>query len=239
MELKKMQLSKRLQAVVDNVTVGNRVADIGCDHAYISIYLIEHKIATKVIAMDINKGPLKKAVENIKKYGYEKDIDIRLSDGAKKLEEGEADTILIAGMGGALMTKILSDSTKVVDGVQELVLQPQSEIFLVRKHFHKIGFQIIKENMVIDEGKYYVMMKAVKGIEHYQREVHYRYGKILLEQKHPILKEQLQKEYATTTKLLEQLSKNPSEHAASRMEELKEILQYIEEGMSYYDTKSI
>ena len=89
------------------ITKGGKVADIGCDHAYLSIYMIKHQIAESVIAMDVNRGPLERARDNIRKSGYENQINVRLSDGIKELNVGEADTLLIAGMGGGLIQKIL------------------------------------------------------------------------------------------------------------------------------------
>ncbi|BCN32239.1 tRNA (adenine(22)-N(1))-methyltransferase [Anaeromicropila herbilytica] len=253
-----MQLSKRLQAVADLVTVGNRVADIGCDHAYTSIYLMENHIASHIIAMDINKGPLERANENIEKTGFKDRIETRLSDGAAKLKEDEVDTILIAGMGGSLMVKILSDSESVVSMVNEFILQPQSEIFLVRKYLHEIGCDIQYETMFIDEGKYYVVIKATRDTKNmianpsdeedkkrhydpkrlpkkYDKEVHYLYGKLLLENKNRILEEFLEKEYHTTSNILNHLTEKETEHAKERVEELKQKLQYIIEGMNYYD----
>jgi len=125
-----MQLSKRLQAVADSVTRDNRVADVGCDHAYISIYLIQQHIAPHVIAMDINKGPLERGRKNIERLGFSSHIETRLSDGLHELNPGEADTILIAGMGGALTVRILEEGLTTVKKCKELVLGPQSELFL-------------------------------------------------------------------------------------------------------------
>ncbi|WP_281532059.1 tRNA (adenine(22)-N(1))-methyltransferase [Anaerocolumna aminovalerica] len=156
-----MQLSKRLQAVADSVTKGNRVADVGCDHAYISIYLISQNIAPSVIAMDVNKGPLERGQENIKRLGLGGQIETRLSDGLYKLNPGEADTILIAGMGGALTVRILEEGLASVKKCRELVLQPQSELAFVRKFLEQIEFEIVAEQMLIDDGKYYTIIKAI------------------------------------------------------------------------------
>ncbi|WP_313127926.1 class I SAM-dependent methyltransferase [Anaerocolumna sp.] len=156
-----MQLSKRLQAVADSVTKGNRVADVGCDHAYISIYLIRQNIAPGVIAMDVNKGPLERGRENIERLGLDSRIETRLSDGLHKLNPGEADTILIAGMGGALTVRILEEGLASVKKCKELVLQPQSELAFVRKFIEQIEFEIVAEQMLIDDGKYYTIIKAI------------------------------------------------------------------------------
>lgn len=114
-----MQLSKRLQAVVNLITRGAKVADVGCDHAYISIYMVEKNLASKVIAMDVNRGPLERAKENIRCCHYDNQIETRLSDGLQELKPGEADTLLIAGMGGALMQRILTGKMEVLEQVRE------------------------------------------------------------------------------------------------------------------------
>jgi len=232
-----MQISKRLGAAVALVTKNNRVADIGCDHAYTSIYLVENKIASKVIACDINKGPLQRAKENISRYGYSAIIETRLSDGAKKIEHGEVDTLLVSGMGGGLVVKILSDSKEVVESCTELILQPQSEIYLVRKYLHEIGYQITDENMVIDEGKYYVMMRATKadGHQRYSDEVCYQYGALLLKNKNEILYQFLNKEKGTYEGILHMLFKMQTEHSKKREDEVKQQLEYIVEGLRYYE----
>ena len=104
-----MQLSKRLQALADLVSQDHVLADVGCDHGYIPVFLIQNQRRPKAIAMDIGEGPLKRAQENIRSYGLEGYIETRLSDGLSKLQPGEADTILISGMGGPLMEKILTE----------------------------------------------------------------------------------------------------------------------------------
>lgn len=229
-----MQLSIRLKAVADSVTKGNRVADVGCDHAYISIYLIENNIAPQVIAMDVNKGPLERARENITLYGYEERIQTRLSDGLEKLILGEADTILLAGMGGALMVRILTEGKAVVNKCTELVLQPQSELQVVRRYLHRIGYSIIEEHMVKDEGKFYTIIKAVISdteAEQYSSEVYYFYGKKLLEQGLPVVKEYLDREKCLRLEVVEALEQNSTEKAVLRLEEIRQELLYIEEAM--------
>ncbi|WP_455715613.1 tRNA (adenine(22)-N(1))-methyltransferase [Anaerosporobacter sp.] len=232
-----MQISKRLGAAVALVTKNNRVADIGCDHAYTSIYLVENRIAPKIIACDINKGPLERAKENIARFGYSSIIETRLSDGAKNIEPGEVDTLLVSGMGGGLVVKILSDSKEVVESCSELILQPQSEIFLVRKYLHKIGYQITDENMIIDDGKYYVVMRATKEDyqQRYTKEVCYQYGAKLLENKNEILYQFLMKEKATYESIQNKLLTMQTEHSKKREEEVKQQLEYIEEGLQYYE----
>ncbi len=234
-----MQLSKRLQMVVDFVTKGVRVADVGCDHAYISIYLIEHGIATSTVALDINKGPLMRAGENINKYGYQDRIETRLSDGLKKLKPGEADTIVIAGMGGPLMVKILSDSRESVEAAKELVLQPQSEIDTLRAYLHNSGFAIVEEAMCKEDGKYYTAMRAIKKEEGVDtadalNPVFLHYGKWLLKEKNPVLQEFLKKEQKKAVSILAALEQTNTEGAQSRKESLKEEITLLENALEFY-----
>lgn len=158
-----MELSKRLQAVANLVSNGRSVADIGCDHGYVSIYLAKERLANKVIAMDVNEGPLLHAKANVQKYGMSKKIEIRLSDGTAALQPGEVDTLLISGMGGKLIMRIVEAGLDRLGDFAELILQPQSEVFLVRAFLREHGYEIVDEDFVIEDGKNYPMMKAQKA----------------------------------------------------------------------------
>ncbi len=158
-----MQISRRLQAVADMVTSGSRVADIGTDHAYIPIFLMENGIIPRAVAMDVNAGPLARARAHIEARGLSEKIETRLSDGLTALAPGEADCIVIAGMGGPLTVRILTEGKDRLAGCRELILQPQSEIRLVRAYLEQKGWRIVREEMVCEDGKYYPMMRAVPG----------------------------------------------------------------------------
>ena len=112
-------LSARLQAVAGLVTDGYRLADIGTDHAYIPIWLVKTGRIPGAVAADINKGPLKRAMEHIRANGLESRIDIRLSDGFAALTPGEVQSAVLAGMGGGLMIRILKEGIRVVECLDE------------------------------------------------------------------------------------------------------------------------
>lgn len=236
-----MQLSKRLLAVASMVTPGNRVADVGCDHAYTSIYLVEHGITDRVIAMDVNQGPIDRAKENIEKYGYVNKIETRKSNGLEKLLSEEVQTILIAGMGGGLTLQILEERQELVQQVKELILQPQSEINKVRIQLQEWGYVIDREDMVKDEGKFYMMLRAVSkeaemtsGQYELTRREHFYYGRQLLEERHPVLKEFLLWEHELAVNILKSLRAEQTENARMRGKEIEERIAIINCGLEYY-----
>ncbi|MCC8029133.1 MAG: class I SAM-dependent methyltransferase [Lachnospiraceae bacterium] len=231
-----IKISGRMSALIALVTPGQRLADVGCDHGYIPIYLCREGIIPSAIAMDINPGPLARAQDHIAACGLRERIQTRLSDGLKELGENEADAVLIAGMGGFLMRRILCEEGAVPENVSELVLQPQSDADEVRRCVREIGFVIADEDMVEEDGKFYPMMKArrrppergweqgktVSGEQHTERgrspeperagqsgwEIlcEDMFGPVLLRKRHPVLLRWLERELKTTEAILSRLN---------------------------------
>ena len=232
-----MELSKRLQAVADMVTPGMRLADVGTDHAYIPIYLVEQHVIPEAIAMDINRGPLERAKEHIREYGFENKIKTRLSDGLQKLEAGEADAMIAAGMGGALVIKILEDRSEVAKRLKELILQPQSELGKVRRYLLDHGYQIIEENMILEDGKYYPMMKVLPCQEEeapiYTSE-ELEYGRCLLQNANPVLKQYLEREIQLNEGIIESLHVQQTERAKCRQDEMRQKNMEIRKVLEKY-----
>ena len=169
-EIKKtrLRLSERLKLVASFVPEGSRIADIGTDHGYVPIYLAEIGKIKSALAMDVRKGPLARADEHIEEYRHDVgdaaiSIETRLSNGLEKLQAKEADTVIIAGMGGELMLRILRDGAHMYDSVKHYVLSPQSELSAFRHGLEKLGISILEEQMLMDEGKYYVILHAAPG----------------------------------------------------------------------------
>lgn len=234
-----MELSKRMYAVASLVTTGNRIADIGTDHAYIPIFLIQKQHIPSAIAMDVNDGPLMRATEHIREYALEDRIETRLSDGFQELKAGEADTAIIAGMGGNLVIRILKEHWNITCSLKECVLQPQSEIAKVRAFLLEEGFLFIEEDMALDDEKYYPMMKVVPPSQKRNPEVwtetQLRFGKLLLEKQHPVLYQYLQREERIHRQILKSLESKDGERIEQRKRELEEELLHIREGLEYYE----
>nr|WP_297766506.1 class I SAM-dependent methyltransferase [uncultured Butyrivibrio sp.] len=150
------------------------VADVGCDHGYVSIYLLQSGIAKGAIAMDVRKGPLSGAYDNIREYGLDGLIETRLSDGLKELSAGEANTLIVAGMGGKLMMRILDEGDPGMLGISQGILQPQSDIDEFRAYIRNKGYIIADEKVLLDDGKFYFPMRVVFGDERLAADRHGR-----------------------------------------------------------------
>lgn len=234
-----MQLSLRLSAIAEMVMEGNRLVDVGCDHGYLPVYLVLTHRIPGAIAMDVRSGPLMRAREHIEEYGVGAYIETRLSDGLSALKKGEGDTLVIAGMGGPLMERILVQGKEIACSFKELILQPQSDIPHFRGFLLESGYEIISENMIFEDGKYYPMMKAVwKGLPQlpWTKEELY-FGKFLLSRKNPVLKEYLKREKRIREEILKNLSNSSGEGGMRRMKEVEEEMRLIEEALKKYESE--
>lgn len=239
-----IKLSDRMKCIADIVTPGKRVADIGCDHALVSIYLAQSGLAEKVIAMDVAQGPLSSAAKNIEKYGLSEKIETRLSDGMTALKPEETDAAVIAGMGGLLIVDILkkglSPELSVITDQYELNLSPQSEIPEVRRFLRENSFCIVDEQMMQEDGKYYNIIKAIfrapgntadsateniendtgKSVSDNRIKIADTYGEKLIQKKSPVLKKFLEEKIEKLNGIYCRLSKQTGENVIDRMAEI-------------------
>lgn len=226
-----MNVSKRLNRLALMVTEGSRLADVGTDHGYVPISLCEGKQIPSAIAMDINEGPLLRAKSHIEEAGLTGYIQTRLSDGLAALKAGEGDTVLIAGMGGILMEKILHEGRETLSSVRELILQPQSDIAGVRQWLDRNEWQIVCEDIVMEEGKYYPMMKAVQGRGRSYTLPEFRYGRADLQQSLPVQEEYLRKQLQAHEKILERLPKEGKERTLAREYFVQRDIRILKEAL--------
>ena len=150
-------IDSRIKAVENFVRAGSRVADIGADHGYLSIELAKSGRAVKIIATEKNIGPFEALIKNI--LGFNQ-IETRLGDGLKILTAGEVDTICIAGMGGALIQKILDESPEVVQSARQLIIQPMNGVKKIRTWLAENNWAIADEDLAEAAGIIYEISKA-------------------------------------------------------------------------------
>jgi len=153
--LSKLQLNPRLLQIAKLVPNCKAVADIGTDHGYIPIFSVLAGLCNQAIASDINKGPIKRAGENVKLFCLEEKISLRLGGGLETVEAGEADVVVIAGMGGILISDILEKSKDVVMAAKHLILQPMTAAGELREYLCQSSFNVTKEVLVAEDEKLY------------------------------------------------------------------------------------
>lgn len=246
-----MRLSKRLEMVVsfagrqqrktgaeeirsqgEPEGIPRRVADIGTDHGYVPIALALRNPAVRAIAMDVRPGPLERAKEHIREYGLGERVETRLGDGLEKLKPDEADTVIIAGMGGELVIHILDGGRHLWGAVERWILSPQSELDKVRRYLGAQGFVITDEAMVEEDGKYYTVMEAAGPsgpgekadwgqTDDVLEQAGYLYGPRLMEKKDPVLARFLEREERQITEIMDRLEGQENDRTAGRREELR------------------
>lgn len=156
-----LKLKSRLNMAAQMVRKGSRIADIGTDHAYLPASLILDGSVPCAIAADLRKGPLENAEATVTSYGITDKVELRLSDGLKCINPSEVDDIVIAGMGGILISEILEAAPWVKNRNIQLILQPQSHDEVLRKWLWDNGFKITKEDACFEDGKTYICMATV------------------------------------------------------------------------------
>lgn len=221
--------------------VGVTACDVGCDHGFVAIYLIEENISPRVIAMDINKGPLLRAREHIESVSLSTYIETRLSDGLENLMIGEAECMIAAGMGGRLIVKIMDDYPEKLRSLRCLVLQPQSELSFVRSYLRKQGFVIRKEDMVLEDGKFYPMMLAEpvsrereeNGVySEYLESLEDEFGPCLIRGRHPVLLKYLDWWEGQQKKILKEVLTYPERRAQveEELDRIRDVRRMMEIG---------
>ena len=227
---------------------GKVVADVGCDHARVAIWLVKNGISPRVIATDLRTGPLSHADANIAYFHCEDRIETRLSDGLQNLQPSEAEVILIAGMGGALTVRILSEGLEQIRKATDLVLQPQSERGAVRRFLLANGFVITEESCCMEDGKFYNSIHAVNRLtvrrggdsgvaeaaDRDYTDAEYEYGRLLLKEKNAVLYEFLKNEHRKALIVKENLEYNNTESARERLPGFLEELYVLENAISFY-----
>ncbi|OPJ57055.1 tRNA (adenine(22)-N(1))-methyltransferase [Alkalithermobacter paradoxus] len=230
-----MKLSERLQKIASLVTSNSTIADIGTDHGYIPIYLLRNNIINFAIAADINKGPLENAKKEVKANALQDKVDLRLGSGLKVIKKGEVEEVIIAGMGGVLISDIIRDSIEVAKSLNKMILQPMQSSSNLRKYLIDNGFSILDEVLVKEEFRIYeiIVAKYTGNQEFIEDEIYYEIGKKLIENKDPLLLELIDKrinEYKRVLHKIEGLSgdeiENKKVECMNKINKFEEMKKY-------------
>lgn len=189
-----VKISKRLESITHFVKDNSKIVDIGCDHAFLDIYLYKHRKNIEIIASDINPHALENAKKNIHQYQLDDKIKTRLGSGLAVIDQKEIDTVIMAGMGTFTMLKILNEGIEKVSSLKQIIVQSNTNLELLRKKIIQKGFYIAGEELVKENNLYYVVINFERGKKKYTKKELY-FGPILLKENSSLFQEKKQKEW--------------------------------------------
>lgn len=224
-----MKLGNRLQSIVSMIEKGSTVVDIGTDHAYLPIYLINEGLAERVIATEVLPGPFERARENIEKSGLENFINLRMGSGFKPIKPREGDIAVVAGMGGTTIAKIIDESKEIADSFKKLILQPMQNQAKLREYLLTTGYQIIDENVAIEDNRFYEIIVAKKGIFKAFDEIDVLVGPVLRNKKTSVISEYINHRIEIIQKIIQRLKATDSKTGKAALEEYRKQMEALKE----------
>ncbi len=229
-----VKLSPRLGTIANRIPSGSAVADIGTDHGRLPLYLVAQGISPFVVASDRIKMPIAALKSQVTALDWADKISVRLGDGLTVVSPGEAETIVLSGMGGMTMIDILEQSPQVLEKAHCLILQPQRSIPVVRRWLASHHWRITEEDLALDDGRYYEILCAEPG-EMFLTEREAMFGAILLKEKPPLLRGYLLSRKEEAERLLRQLEGDghPTPLAIEKINEIKTNIDEIEEVITW------
>ena len=222
-----MKINDRLKKIGDLVEANSFCLDVGCDHAFLDIYLVKKNKNIKAIASDIAEGPLEQAKANIKREKLEDEIETRLGSGLKTYSD-EVDTVIISGMGGRSIIGICKESPKVLKKIDTLIISPNNYQEDVKRYLCKKGFYIDNEEFVKEKKFIYQIIVFKKGKKKYSNK-EYFFGPVFLNKKGKLFEEYYTKELKTREVLISILPKNYSLKKKQLQKEIKLIKSELED----------
>ena len=251
------QLSERLKVIADQVIPGQVVVDVGTDHAYLPIFLVQQKICPRVIGVEVNPGPLRSAELQVQAAGLTPRIDIRAGNGLQAIQVGEAQIAVVAGMGGKTICEILEASPAVTASLTRLILQPMGAIRRVRAWLRQNAWKIVREELMLEDELFYLVLVAepqppkdpvLLPASHCETEdlalstaddwdtEDLEVGEFLLERRHPLLPRYLKQQIEREQRVLNQLNRSKDsklnekrEKLQNRIERFREMINQLKE----------
>lgn len=227
------QLSRRLHTVASYVEKGMSIADIGSDHAYLPCYLVKQSIATSAIAGEVVEGPFQSAREKVSSTNLNDLIDVRKGDGLAVIQPGEVDCVIIAGMGGPLITSILEKGKNKLIHVKRLILQPNIGAISIRRWLINNDWELVNEEILEEDGKIYEVLIADKGesrrpYRHLEKEL--LLGPFLLEEKNEAFQKKWTQELKKWKSILSNLEKaNINSDIENKKQQFLKKIKIVEE----------
>lgn len=235
-----LQISNRLKMIANEISEGAFFADIGSDHAYLPCYVCLHDQKARAIAGEVAKGPYIHALNTVKKNQLNDRIEVRLGDGLQVIDENElVEEIVIAGMGGNLISKILLDGKEKLHNVKKLILQPNNKEPNVRKTLIALNFILTKE-IIMEENQliYEILVAEHKNLSRKNDpyDLHFRekqllFGPYLLEEKSPIFIKKWTEERKNLERTILQMKHSKTEKVQQKIEQFSKIIEWIEEAI--------
>ncbi|OWA36685.1 tRNA (adenine-N(1))-methyltransferase [Saccharibacillus sp. O16] len=249
-----MKLSQRLNTICEWIPGGSRLADIGSDHALLPTYAVQEGRAVFAVAGEVNRGPYNAASKQVAEAGLKNKIDVRLGDGLAAIQPGEVDVITIAGMGGALIVRILTEGKVKLAGVKRLILQPNVGEDLVRRWLLEEGWLLTAERMLEEDGKIYEVLVGdrAESAEQAQelnnrlyadtqigeppitlgREQLLEFGPFLVQEASSVFHEKWIGEIAKLERVAGSMGRSDSEDARGKKEALERHIQFLKEVLA-------
>ena len=218
-----MKLTDRLLKIASLVTKGKKVADIGTDHGYIPVYLLNKGHVDFAILADVNKGPLENARSEVRHNNLNDKVDLRLGSGIEVLNENEVDEVIIAGMGGILISELLEAKKNVAHSLDKLILQPMQAQDELRKYLLNNGYEILDEVLVKEDFRIYeiIIAKYTGKNTEVKNEIYYEIGNKLIENKDELLSELVNKKIKSYQSIIAKLEGKSGEVIETKREETK------------------
>lgn len=213
-----MKLTDRLLKIASLVDKDKKVADIGTDHGYIPVYLLNKNIINYAILGDINKGPLENARKEVVKNNLLDKVDLRLGSGIEVLKPNEVEQIIIAGMGGILINEILMANEEVAKTTEKLILQPMQAPEELRRFLYQNGYEIIDEHLVREDHRLYeIIVCKYENLPPQEIDpIYYEVGKKLIDKKDPLLKDFIQNKIRINKNILNKLEGKEGQQVEER-----------------------
>ncbi len=204
-----MKLTDRLLKIASLVDRDKKIADIGTDHGYIPVYLLNEGVINYAILADINKGPLENAKKEVTRNKLTEKVDLRLGSGIEVLKEGEVEEVIIAGMGGSLINEILMANETVAHTTEKFILQPMQNPEDLRAYLYKNGYEILDECLVREDHRIYeIIVCKYKNLPPSEKDpIYYEVGEKLIQKNDPLLREFIENKIRMNNNILNKLDK--------------------------------